>query len=130
MTENIEWDAYCESVVPVILSNSPSAYALASRFQSELGLSSVICGERRSILDIFLWNSSFLRLSAHDCRLSLEQLIDFSDKWCECILVLVPVTDADRAFIAQNREALESRFLLSENGRLDKLPIIRPERWV
>ena len=130
MTGNVEWDSFCESVVPVILSNGVAAHALASRFQSEFGLSSVICGERRNILDAFALNSSFLRLSAHDSRLSLEQLIDFSDRWCECILVLVPVNDTDRAFVSQNREALESRFLISENGRLDELPIIRPERWV
>ena len=130
MTRNIEWESFCESVVPVILSNSASAHTLAARFQSEFGLSSVLCGERRNILDLFALNCSFLRLSGRDSRLALEQLIDFCDEWRECILVLVPVSEADRAFISHNREALECRFLISENGRVDELPIIRPERWV
>lgn len=130
MTSDIERDAFCEAVVPVILSNSMEAHFLASRFQSEFGLASVLCGEKRNILDLFAFNSSFLRLSLDDSRLTLEQLIDFSDTWRECILVLVPVTNVSKAFVSQNREALESRFLISENGRMDELPIIRPERRV
>ncbi len=130
MTGNIEWDAFCETVVPVILSNSANAHALAAKFQSRYGLSSVLCGGRRNIFDILDFNCSFLALCPHGGRLALEQLIDFSDAWRECILVLVPLTDADRAFLSENREALESRYIIPEDGRIDKLPMLRPERWV
>ena len=130
MTGNIEWDTFCDAVVPVILSNGVSAHVLAARFQSEFGLSSVLCGERKNILDLLALNCSFLRLDACGGRLSLEQLIDFSDAWRECVLVLVPTNDVGRAFISQNRDTLESRFIISDNGRMDELPIVRPERWV
>lgn len=130
MTRNIEWDTFCDAVVPVILSNNLRAHSLATRFQSEFGLASVLCGAKKNILDLFATDRSFLRLSVDDPRLALEQLVDFSEQWRECILVLVPVSDDDLAFIYQNRETLESRFLISENRRIDKLPINRPERWV
>ena len=130
MTRNIEWDTFCDAVVPVILSNNLSAHSLATRLQSEFGLASVLCGEKRNILDLFATDRSFLRLSFSDPRLALEQLVDYSEQWHECILVLVPVSDADRVFISQNREALECRFLISDTGRIEELPLIRPERWV
>lgn len=130
MTSDIATEAFCETVVPVILSNSLKAHILAAELQKKYGLSSMLCGSRRNLLDIFSLNCSFLSLSSCHNRLTLEQLIDFSDRWNECILVLIPVSDADKRFLSENKAELESRYLISEDGQIDSLPIDSPERWV
>ena len=130
MTKNMVAEEFSDSVVPVILSNSPRAHLLAAELQRKYRLSSVLCGSRRNILDLLSLDHSYLPLCPCRDRLALEQLIDFSDKWNECILVLIPVSDADRLFISENRDALESRYLIPKDGNIASLPMISSERWV
>ena len=130
MTKETAKELFCEAVAPVILGNGPIAHILALKLNLRYGLSSVLCGQRKNILDLISIDCGFLSLSEKDDRLRLEQLTDFSDRWNECILVLIPTADADRRFIEENRDALECRYLISESGRIDKLPLEAPERWV
>lgn len=130
MARSLVSDDFCETVVPVILSNSIQAHFRALRWQSRYGIASVLCGQRKNIFDMLSLDSGFLLLDGERGRLAAEQLIDFAEDWRECILVLIPVTDSDRAFISQNIEVLESRYLISFDGGIDSLPIDSPERWV
>ena len=130
MTKDTAKEEFCDTVVPVILGNGLSAHLLGFRLNTKKGLSSVLCGSRRNILDLLDLGCGYLSLSKERSRLSLEQLIDFADKWNECILVLIPLTDADRRFLEENREVLESRYLICEDKEMDALPIDSPERWV
>lgn len=130
MTRETAKELFCEAVAPVMLSNGFAAHTLALRLNAKYGLSSVLCGKRRNILDLLALDTAFFRLCSENSRLRLEQLIDFSDRWNECILVLIPITEADRDFIEENREALECRYLISEGGGIDELPLECPERWV
>ncbi len=130
MTNDTAKEVFRDTVVPVILGNDLRAHLLSLRLNTKRGLSSVLCGSRRNLLDILDLSCGYLSLSKDRSRLSLEQLIDFSDRWNECILVLIPLTDADRSFLEENREALECRYLICEDEEMDTLPIDRPERWV
>ena len=130
MARSLVSDDFCEAVVPVILSNSLKAHLRALRWQSRYGIASVLCGQRKNIFDRLSLDCGFLLLDGERGRLSVEQLIDFADNWNECILVLIPITDGDRAFVAQNKEIFESRYLISSDGGIESLPIDSPERWV
>ena len=130
MTGDTAREVFCETVVPVILSNSPSAHRIAARLRAKAGLASVLCGRRRSLLDLIDLDSGFLTLSEEMGRLTLEQLIDFSDKWNECILVLIPVSEDHLSFISENRGELESRYIICDGGDTDKLFLDLFERWV
>ena len=130
MTKETARELFCEAVAPVILGNGLLAHILALKLNLKYGLSSVLCGRKKNLLDLISLDCGFFSLSEKDDRLRLEQLSDFSDTWNECILVLIPTTDADRRFIEKNRDALECRYLISENGHIDRLPFEGPERWV
>ena len=130
MTGDTAREVFCETVVPVILSNSLSAHRLALGLKAKNGLASVLCGKHRGLLDLIDLDCGFLPLSEDMGRLTLEQLIDFSDKWNECILVLIPVTDSHRRFISENCGELESRYLTCNDGDIDKLSLDLFERRV
>ena len=126
--DNTAREVFCEAVVPVIMDNGCAAHAKALGASLKHGLSSVLCGKRKNLLDLLNIGSGFLSLSGERGRLTLEQLLDFADTWNESILVLVPMSDADRKFIEENRESIESRYIVSTDGRLDSLPIKNLER--
>lgn len=130
MTGDTAREVFCETVVPVILSNSLYAHRLAARLRVRKGLASVLCGKSRGLLDLIDLDCGFLSLSPEKGRLSLEQLIDFSDKWNECILVLIPVSESDRRFISENRRELECRYIICEDRDTNKLSLDFFERWV
>ena len=123
-------EVFCETVVPVILSNRLSAHRLAASLRARYRLASVLCGRRRSFLDLVDLDCGFLALSEDMGRLTLEQLIDFSDKWNECILVLIPVSEASKRFISEHKGELESRYLICEGGDTDRFFRDLFERWV
>lgn len=121
-----ESELYREAVAPVIIGNGHEAHRICRRLFLERGLASVLCGERRSLFDLLFVGCGFCRVSEEYGRLTLEQLIDISDRWNENILVLIPATERAKGFVEEYHPELEARYLICEDGRAEELC----ERWV
>lgn len=108
-----------QDVLPVVLGNGIAAHRLSSHLMDRYGVASVLCGVRKNLLDCFDPTSSFLHLSRKGAsRLTAEQLIDFAEIHSDCLLLLVPLNDTDRAFVSEQSERLEAHFVCAEPREL------------
>jgi len=133
MTRTEAKELLAENVVPVILSNGVAAQKLSWTLFFKYGISSVLCGERKSLLNYINFNCGFLHLLKFgDDALVVRQLKDFSEKWNECILLLVPAGAEDEGFIEKHSAELESFYILSRSSAdIYDLPLMKlafPER--
>ena len=104
-----------ESVVAVILGNGISSHRLAFSLSARYGVCSILCGERKNLLDAIDLRCGFLRMGLRECeRLALEQLLELAEEYSEYTLLLVAAEEQDRDFVRRHSDALESRYVLSD----------------
>jgi hypothetical protein len=120
MTEREYKELWREDIQPVILGNGPQAHAIALRLRLLYGLSSLLCAPKRSIGDLLDPASTYFPLVEADSRLLCEQLIAISERYDGYRLLLIPSTDAYRAWILENADPLEEDFLLTDPDELEK----------
>ena len=112
-----------ESVLPVILQNGLSAHRLSMRIFRRYKIVSLLCGNRKSLLDTLDLSCGFMRLfRTSDERIAAEQLCDLADEYRDCTFVLIPLSKRDRAFTDRYSEQLESRFIISAPDGLFSRP--------
>ena len=71
-----------ESVLPVILQNGLSAHRLSMRIFRRYKIVSLLCGNRKSLLDTLDLSCGFMRLfRTSDERIAAEQLCDLADEY-------------------------------------------------
>lgn len=118
-----------DDILPLVLGHGVEAHRFASRMLTRYGVACMLCGERKNLLDWVDLNSSFLPLSrAQDARLAVEQLMDFAEANQDRLLLLIPMDGSDRAWIEEQAELLETRFVCVapnelESGWLNTLKI-------
>lgn len=114
-----------ESVVAVILGNTLRARLTSYRLYMKYGISSILCGERKNLFDLFDLRCGFLQLFRDaDDALTVDRLSDLSKFYTEQILIILPATDEDIDFLEKNRERLETDFIISiSESELDRNPI-------
>lgn len=109
-----------DDILPVVLGNGFTAHQLSSRLLARYGLSCTLCGARRNLLDFLDMSADFLRLASKSGgRLVAEQLIDFAELHADRFLLLVPASDSARAFLREQAEILEARFVCVEPSKLE-----------
>ena len=114
LTRRERRDLMRESIVPVLLDQSKAAHLLAWRLFWRWGVTSFLCGEKKSPLTSLDPVCHFLRTDRGEARLAAEQLTDFTESARDCLFLLVPLTEADRAFAAAYAPALESRMIVAD----------------
>ena len=104
------------TLVPILLGDTPSAHLLAARIYLRSGISSYVCGEKRRFADLIDPFSSFYQISsdAGVALLVLGKLFPNSDY----IPILVPCNGYYERFVKENREFLESRYIISDRREL------------
>ncbi len=105
--------------VPYILGNSRAAHRLAAKIHRKFGIISVICDDRRSVLDLLDLTSRTVVLSATDSsRLLAEQLISLAQQNCCTLPLLIPTDGKYASTIQAEREMLERTFVFADADRL------------
>lgn len=112
-----------QCVVPVILDHGFAAHLLALRLFLKYRVTSLVCGRRKSPMDLLDPVCGFFRLyRQEDGRLAAEQLADLADAYGDCLFVLIPLSGEDRSILRHYGADLESRYLVCTPKRLFEQP--------
>ena len=107
-------DMLRDTVVPVLLGNSFSAHMLAARIYFLCGVRSYICDDKRRALDFVdpfsLHYSLVARSPVALCSL------DYLAKERELLPIIVPCDEYFADFVSENRDFLETRFVISDKA--------------
>ncbi len=103
-----------ESVVPILLDQTLRAHLLAWRLFLKWGVTSFLCGAKSNPLTTLDPVCRFLQTDRGEGRLAAEQLTDFAENFGDCLFLLIPMTEANRAFAEAYASVLESRMILAE----------------
>ena len=118
MTEETK-DLLRQDILPVLLGNGMAAHRLSAQLSARYGVGSLLCGAHRGLLDLMDPTSVFFRLCYKESgRLAAEQLVDFFDAHDDLFCLLVPMTADARAFVSEQSELLETRFVCVEPNKL------------
>ena len=109
-----------DEVLPILLGNGVAAHRFASRLSRRYGVACLLCAEHRNLLDLLDLNTGFYRLSRQSERLCAEQLSDLSELYSDRLLLLVPMSDAEREWLCRQAELLETRFVCVEPSELEE----------
>ncbi|MBQ9086628.1 MAG: hypothetical protein IJY47_05525 [Clostridia bacterium] len=102
-------------VLPVILDHRMAGHRLAATLHHRYGVSSMVCGPRKNLLDLVDPNTAFLLLfRERSASLAMEQLLDFAREYGELILLLIPMNREQRLFLDAHRDLLESHYIISD----------------
>lgn len=107
-----------ESIVPVLLDQSKNAHLMAWRLFLKWGVTSFLCGTKKSPMTSLDPVCRFLQTDRRVDRLAAEQLTDFAETGSDCLFLLIPLTGADRAFAKEYASTLESRMIVADPDTL------------
>ncbi|MBQ9112997.1 MAG: hypothetical protein IJY08_05385 [Clostridia bacterium] len=108
-----------EHVVCVILGDGLSARLLAMGLFLVKGMLCVICDRRRSAVGYLLPAAVFYGLChTSESHLLAEQLCDMAEDGEDTLRFLVATTDEYKRITAENRECLESRYILADRYKI------------
>lgn len=111
MTEEVR-EELRQCLVPVLLDHGIRAHELAEQLWKQLEVTPILCGERKNAWDVLHPCCSFYRLLCRsDERLTAEQLRDLAEKYADCLLWLIPVTEQDACLVQAYAEVLEPYFI-------------------
>lgn len=113
-----------QCVIPIFLDNTVLAHRLSSKVFHRFGVISLICGRHRA-LDVFDFSSYTLRLRpTSEQRLIAEELVSFSERCPETLLLLVPCSKKATELCERFSSSLESRFVtVSPSDLLNTSPL-------
>ena len=105
--------------VPYILGNSRHSHKICAKIYKRFGIVSLICDERRSLLDLFDLSSRSIELTDTDSpRLVSEELIWLATQNDYVLPRLIPVSEKYQKMIECERERLESCFVISSEQEI------------
>ena len=102
-----------QSVIPMLLGSTPTAFALSLKIYRKCGVRSYLCSAGTGVLALLCPTLEHLPLfSKYDFDIQLKSLEYVADAQ-EFLPVLVPCNEYFRRVIQENREYLEKRFILT-----------------
>lgn len=104
------------SLVPILLGDSFKAHLLAVRIYLRSGISSYVCDDRRRLADFIDPFSSFYSITS-DLDVALTVLGNLLPD-DEYIPILIPCNSRYEQFVRENKDFLESRYIISDSRRL------------
>ncbi len=123
MTERQCKELLREEILPVILGNGRAAHRLCQTIRLHYRLSSLVCGECRTLWDRLDPFAFFYPVIEGSPALLSEQLQALSHRYEGCLLILIPATEEDARRLAPIGSELESDYILASPSSLqDKLP--------
>lgn len=118
-----------QTLLPVILGHGLRAHRFAASLYRRYGVQSMVCGSRRSLLDLLDPNTFFLPLfHQRHPLLAAEQLMDFARCYEDLILLLIPVGEEQRSFGDDHRELLEGRYIFCNPQEVADCPPMKKLR--
>ena len=103
-----------EYFVPIILGNGSSARGLARRIYRKYGIISLILDEKGSLLQLLDPTNRFFKLTpAKSSAFTALQLLDLASQMPYTLPLLIPCTNKYLKAVEENRELLESSFVIS-----------------
>lgn len=101
--------------LPFILGSGKQARRLSSRLFSRFRIVSFVCNPKKSLWDSFDISCRHMSLcESRDVRLIAEQLLWAAERYSGYLPILIPVSDEYSGVIDEQRELLESRFIIRE----------------
>ena len=118
-------DMLRESIIPVLLGDCPAAHLMAARIYLRFGIVSYVCGEKPRFADRIDPFSKFFALgSAAEPRVVLDSL-DYLASNKDYLPILSPTDEFFCEFVKQNKDFLETGFILSDKKSFfTKKPIL------
>ena len=111
-----------EAIIPVLLGDCARAHLLALRIYFDCGVVSYVCDTGKSLFSLIDPASRFFPLfSSQSSDVVLDSLA-YAAKEAEYLPVLVPCSDKYAELVKENREFLESRFIISDSSSLFSCP--------
>ena len=105
--------------VPYILGNSSASHKLSAQIYRRFGIVSVICGERRPLLDLFDFTCRSIELTNTDSsRRICEELVWLASQGEYTLPILIPTSDKYSKILNSERERLEEHFVISSPEEL------------
>ena len=105
--------------VPYILGNSRASHRLSARIYRRFGIVSVICDDRRSLLDLLDISSRSVLLTHTDSpRLVCEQLIWLATQNDYTLPILIPTDTRYIKMLDTERDHLEACFVISSKEKV------------
>ena len=101
------------TLVPILLGDSIKAHLLAARIYMRSGISSYVCDDRRRFADFIDPFSRFYSITS-DLGVALAVLGGLFPN-DDYLPLLVPCTPMYEKFVAENRDFLESRYIISDS---------------
>lgn len=104
------------TLVPVLLGDNFGAHLLAARIYLRSGISSYVCDDKRRFADLIDPFSSFYSISSEPgvALAVLGELFPNNDY----IPILIPCNRYYERFVRENKEFLESRYIISDSRGL------------
>ena len=103
-----------QTVIPVLLGDCARSHLFALRIYLRCGIVSYICDDRRRAADLINPTTKFFSLgSKKDARVICD-ILDYLASSKDYLPIIIPCNEYYRAFISENREFLEARFILSD----------------
>ena len=111
MTEETK-DLLRQGIVPIILGNDWAAHRLSARVYRTFGVSSILCGTRRTAWDFFDPTCAYRRISpTASSRLVAEELMDIAAEYEDCFLFLIPLCETEQQLVQEHALLLETAFV-------------------
>ena len=105
--------------VPYILGNSRHSHKISAKIYKRFGIVSLICDERRSLLDVFDISSRSIELTETDSpRLVCEELMWLATQNDYILPILIPACTRYKEMLECERERLESCFVISSEEEI------------
>ena len=130
MTEETR-DLLRQGIVPVVLGNDWTAHRLSAKLYRTFGIPSILCGEKRTVLDFLDPTCAYRHVSfSSSSRLIAEELMDIASEYEDCFLLLIPSRQIERDFIWEQISLLETGFICRMPEDLWDDPMLREIRTV
>ena len=123
MTENSKY-MLKDSVIPMLLGDSFAAQFLALRLYLRCGVVSYICDTKKSLFSLINPAVRYFPLfCSQNCNNALNSL-SYAAANSDYLPILVPCSHLYADFVENNREFLESRFIISDRSSVFSCPPI------
>ncbi|MBQ7384858.1 MAG: hypothetical protein IJV72_08735 [Clostridia bacterium] len=107
-------DMLRQTVIPVLLGDCARAHLFSLKIYFRCGIVSYMCDDKRRAADFINPTTKFFPLySKKDTRVICD-ILDYLASVKDYLPIIIPCNEYYREFVRENREFLESRFILSD----------------
>lgn len=109
-------------VIPVLLGDTPRVHLLAAKIYLRTGITSYICGSKKSFLDYIDPFSKFFSLVSDNDGDIICEALGYLASNKEYLPIIIPCNKPYKAFVDKHQTFLEPRFIISDKESFFSLP--------